>query len=352
MRNRLFFVLLLICVMRIGEASQGLWQGDMTYDVMVWHGYQLSCLQLRVADKIVLPIVSSDVNCVVAKGWKCFFETEQVGSRKIKPVELRDLKLQQVCGTNAIPHFNVWLDFLFYGYKNKRSSLLLGALPLSLYPSNILPAVDEMQRWIKNKDERHLHDLEEKVGISNVLPWPICGDTKTSSPKVIFDKELMEHMPTLKCEFMEVNAIDNEGCGDNNFPTSIKLLNADSSGKPLDYYRIKNVREWVMSSKITIGKVGFEKKDTVPFGGSVNVTKCRLAICDKHKELRRLYIEFELTSPDLFKIDYPGLKVETTDGKKTNSLIFFVGIQVQPRNASEICIDDEWLEDEEEDSSL
>lgn len=358
MKYRFIFLLLLIFTMNVGEAIQGRWQGDTTYDAIVWQGYKLSGIQLRMAENTNFVIIDSETERVVAKGWTCFFETGPEGDRKIKPLELKDLKLQHMCGIEN--DFNVWLDFLFFGYKKERRPLLLGALPLSLYPSNILPAVDEIQSWIKNKDEQYQYGSEGNVDVATFLPWPICGDDKTSSPEVILDTDrLTSAVLKSKCEYMIVDEINNVGCGDTHHPTAIELLNSDellnldSAGALSDYYyRIKNVREWAKPSIITIGNVGFKKADGDYLSGSVNITKCKIAICDKHKELRRLYIEFEFTNPNLFETRCPKIKVEKMDESKPNSLTFFVGIQVQPRNASEICIDDEWLEDEEEDLSL
>lgn len=347
MRMRVILLLLLSFLIRSSEASQGLWQGGITYDVMVWHGYQLSGIQLEVANKVSYDVVSRGNNRVVAKGWKCFFETKEDGIRKVQPVELNDLKLEHVCGTET--DWNVWLDALFLGYRNSGPLLSTGVLPLELYPSNLLPAIDRIQERIKN--EREVSE-NKNLSVKTFLPWPLMGDNKTSSPEVRFDSNLLISALNCKCQRDETNEYNNIVNKDQLPPSEIELLNPNSSKKPLDYYAIYNVQEWKISKEIVLGEVELRRKNK-SLRCKLKVKNYKIAICDKHKEVRRLYVEFELSSPDLFTIvapnpnlkPNPDLKVKRSDGE--NSLIFFVGVQVQPR-VSDICLDDEWLEEEEE----
>ena len=331
------------------KASQGVWQSNLIYDVVVWHGYRLSDLQLRVADKIVLPIANNGNYCVVAKGWTCDVKMNSFGVVNSKRFTPKDLNLKEYCGnkkSGGYGDLNAWLDLLFYT-NEKHKALLLGALPLNLYPSILLSVLDAWQLNLLKGGR--INDIQ------GLLPWQRLG--WMDSPKMELDLYDVL-LPSLMNKLSEVTWIDNvysvndkkfEDGGSEKYPGKITLLHPR---KGLSKYEIDGVRVWDTEIKKEIGSVTFMR------GGrklecQISLNECRIAVCDKHKELRRLYFEFELISPDLFTVAEPNLKVERCDGTRPNSLIFFVGIQVQPRNASEICIDDydeddELLEDEDE----
>lgn len=367
MKKRLWVFILFVLSVALCEASQGLWQANSTYDVVVWHGYRLSDLKLTIADAIELPITDQGNECVVAKGWVCNFETDSSGRRSVKRFILEDLNLKRFSGNKKSGNsgdLNVWLDVLFYS-NEANDALLLGALPLNLYPSRTFVALDSLQSFLI--DTITGRRLQHNEIYKKLLPWQDLGDSWRDSPCITLQMPngSREIVFPIWNQFSEVKKIDNvysvndkflDG-GDQKYPGKITMLDFEEG---LKRYSIEGVRELNIGEKKEIGSVTFErnrfKKRSSKLECNVKINECRLAICDKHKELRRLYIEFELTSPDLFKVLTPGLKpnlkVEKTEGDP-NSLIFFVGIQVQPRNASEICIDDydeedELLEDEDE----